>query len=152
MSDVLQSFAGQPERTLAKGESLLEEGCQLGRLYALVEGSVEILKGDIQVNVVSRPGAILGEVSVLLNQPHMATVRALTPCRVFEVEHGVHFLRAHPELNLHLARLLARRLNSVTSYLADMKAQYQDREDHLGMVDEVLEGLLHHHPKDPGAA
>jgi CRP/FNR family transcriptional regulator, cyclic AMP receptor protein len=25
----------------------------------------------------------------------------------------------------------------------DLKRQYQDREDHLGMVDEVLESLTH---------
>ena len=36
------------------------------------------------------------------------------------------------------------RLNAMTSYLADLKAQFHDRSDHLGMVDEVLESLMHH--------
>jgi len=148
MSDVLRLFEGLPERSLSPGECLIEEGQRVGLLFALVEGSLEILKEGIQVNVVSRPGAILGEMSVLLDNPHMATVRALTPCRIIEVADAVAFLQAHPEINLHLARMLARRLNSLTNYLVDIKQQYQDRADHLGMVDEVLEGLLHHQPRD----
>jgi hypothetical protein len=32
----------------------------------------------------------------------------------------------------------------MTSYLADLKAQFHDRSDHLGMVDEVLASLMHH--------
>jgi hypothetical protein len=42
-----------------------------------------------------------------------------------------------------VAELLAQRLNSVTGYLADLKRQYEDHDDHLGMVDEVLETLTH---------
>ena len=48
-----------------------------------------------------------------------------------------------PTSDLPIARLLARRLQNVTSYLVDLKRQYRDREDHLGMVDEVLDSLAH---------
>jgi len=51
-------------------------------------------------------------------------------------------LEATPAISVHVARLLARRLNAVTTYLVDLKRQYEDRDDHLGMVDEVLESLL----------
>ena len=52
-------------------------------------------------------------------------------------------LGRHPELALPIARLLARRLQNVTSYLVDLKRQFGDRTDHLGMVEEVLESLAH---------
>jgi hypothetical protein len=45
-----------------------------------------------------------------------------------------------------VARLLARRLDSLNKYLVDVKAQYEGH-DHLGMVDEVLEALMHRHPR-----
>jgi hypothetical protein len=45
---------------------------------------------------------------------------------------------------LALARLLARRLHAMTTYLADLKQQYGDHEGGLGMVDTVLGSLMRH--------
>ena len=53
------------------------------------------------------------------------------------------FLRSNPDIAFRVAELLAQRLHSVTTYLADLKRQYEDQDDHLGMVDEVLETLTH---------
>jgi CRP-like cAMP-binding protein len=132
-----------PEAPFAKGTVLLPEGGRTGILYVLIEGDVEVLKGDFQVAMVSEPGSIFGEVSVLLGMPHMASVRALTACRVYRIPDAAAFLAANPDIALELARLLAQRLNGVTSYLADLKRQFEDQKSHLGMVDEVLETLLH---------
>jgi len=108
-----------------------------------VEGAVKILKGDLQINVVDEPGSIFGEVSALLQTTAMATVRALERSRFFVAEDGLAFIASRPELALAVARLLAGRLISVTSYLVDVKKQFEDREDHLGIVDDVLETLVH---------
>ncbi|MCU0833047.1 MAG: cyclic nucleotide-binding domain-containing protein [Chromatiaceae bacterium] len=143
MREVLDLATALPEQDFAPGGELLSEGGRDRTLYVLIEGEVEVLKGDTQVNTQSEPGSIFGELAVLLDVPHTATVRAVTPCRAYVVEDGAAFLRLHPELAFHLARLLARKLNSITSYLVDLKRQYQDQGDHLGMVDEVLESLLH---------
>ena len=43
---------------------------------------------------------------------------------------------------VEIATTLARRLDLVTRYLADLRKQYADRADHLSVVDEVLESLL----------
>jgi CRP-like cAMP-binding protein len=131
-----------PERICEPGEILLEMGIP-GPLFILAEGAVEILKGDFRINVVDEPGAIFGEVSVLLGIPPMATVRALERSRLFVAEDGLAFLSSRTELALAVARLLARRLKSVTSYLVDLKKQFEDHQGHLRMVDEVLETLVH---------
>jgi CRP/FNR family transcriptional regulator, cyclic AMP receptor protein len=73
----------------APGAVLLGEGTATGRLYVLVEGEVEIVKGDFQINVVSERGAIFGEMSALLGLPHTATVGARTACTAHETEGGV---------------------------------------------------------------
>jgi len=52
------------------------------------------------------------------------------------------FLVSHPEAALYVAELLARRLDSLNKYLIDVKGQYEGH-DHLGMVDDVLETLMH---------
>jgi CRP-like cAMP-binding protein len=132
-----------PIADFAKGAVLLPEGVSTGRLYVLVDGMVEIVREDVQINIVTDRGAIFGDMSALLGTPHTATVRALTPSRAHVIEHGDDFLRAHPEIAYELAKLLAHRLNGVTTYLVDLKHQFEDQESHLGMVDEILETLLH---------
>ena len=142
MHDPLKLCSDMPERELAPGDDILVENEKSAALYVMVRGKVEILKGATQINVVSAPGSIFGEVSVLLNRAPMATVRALEPSTFHVIEDAMKFLAANPELNLAIARLLAVRLNSVTTYLVDLKRQYESRSDHLGMVDEVLESIL----------
>jgi CRP/FNR family cyclic AMP-dependent transcriptional regulator len=143
MSDVMRQCAALPQRAFRAGEVILEEGARTGLLYVLASGCVEVLKGDVQLATVDMPGAFFGEVSMLLDRPHMATVRALIDSTLFVATDPAAFLETHHELALNLARLLARRLNSVTTYLVDIKRQFEDQKNHLAMVDEVLETLVH---------
>lgn len=131
-----------PVESYPAGHVLLPEGGRTGRLYVLIEGEVEILKGDFEINRVADRGAIFGDMSVLLDIDHMATVRTLTPCRLHVSVDGEGFLRSHPEVAYLLARTLAHRLNGVTTYLVDLKRQFEGEQSHLGMVDEILETLL----------
>jgi len=142
MGNPLDHCAGLPERTLDAGAVVLQEGTS-GPLFVLVEGAVEILKGGLQINVVDEPGSIFGEVSALLGTPPMATVRTLARSRFFVADDGLAFIASNPELAMAVARLLASRLMSVTSYLVDVKRQFEGRDDHLGIVDDVLETLIH---------
>jgi CRP-like cAMP-binding protein len=144
MRALLDLCEGLPQRSYAPGDILLGEGTTTDSLHILVEGEVEICKNDIPIYATGEPGSLFGEMSVLLQIPHTATVRALGPCQAYFVGDATGFLRANQGLGYLLARLLAQRLNAMTSYLADLKAQFHDRSDHLGMVDEVLESLMHH--------
>jgi CRP-like cAMP-binding protein len=105
---------------------------------------VEVLRGDTQVVVVAEPGSVFGEMSILLDVPHTATVRAMTPGYAYVFDNADAFLRSNPEIAFIIAKLLATRLNAATTYLVDLKRQFAEHEDHLGMVGEVLESLMHH--------
>jgi CRP-like cAMP-binding protein len=153
MPTVLDLCSSLPLKTLAAGETLLEEGKTSGVLYVLVEGAVEVVKGDLQITTVSDPGTFFGEMSVLLQQPHMATVRTLERSVFRVAENPTGFLGSSPEIAFAVARLLAKRLHFVTTYLVDLKHQFEGSGDHLAIVDEVLEGLVHHQDpeSDPGS-
>lgn len=142
MYPTLELCRDVPVRAFEPGAILLAEGETSGLLYILIEGEVEIVKGDFQINTVSDPGAIFGEISVLLDIPHMATVRALTGCRAHQVRDANAFLKANQGISYHLAELLARRLHGVSTYLVDLKSQFAGHDNHLGMVDDVLETLV----------
>ncbi len=133
-------------RRFSAGEIILEEGTTTGLLFVLVEGAVEVVKGDVQVAIASEPGAVFGELSALLGGPHKATVRASQPCAFHIVENPRASLEATPQLCLHVCELLARRLDVLNKYLVDVKHQFAGH-DHLGMVDGVLETLMHRQPR-----
>ncbi|MGH8659564.1 MAG: cyclic nucleotide-binding domain-containing protein [Gammaproteobacteria bacterium] len=133
-----------PVRTFGPGEVVLAEGQRTGLLYILVSGTVEVVKGEIRISTVSEPGAFFGEMSVLLDAPHMATVRTIESSTFHVTQDPLGFLRSTPALAMDLSRVLARKLHFVTTYLADLKRQFEGSGDHLAMVDEVLESLLHH--------
>lgn len=132
-----------PQRTYAAGEILLTEGTRTDTLHILITGEVEISKNAIPIYATAQPGSLFGEMSALLDIPHTATVKSLRPCRAYFVSDAGGFLRAQQEVGYIMARMLAQRLNAMTSYLVDLKAQFRDRSDHFAMVDEVLGCLLH---------
>jgi CRP/FNR family transcriptional regulator, cyclic AMP receptor protein len=120
VSTILELCQGLPTQTFAPGTILLTEGTPAGALCILVGGQVEILKGDFQVNTVSDPGAFFGEMSILLGTAHTATVRTLSECRVHLIEDGDAFLRSNKEVAYDFLKVLAQRLQGVTTYLADL--------------------------------
>lgn len=143
MPAILDHCHGLPERRVPAGETFIVEGKRSGLVWVLIEGRVDVRKGNVSVATIDEQGAVFGEVAVLLDVPHTASVVTLTPSRLHVVEDTSVFLRV-PDITLEISRLLAKRLQMVTSYLADLKAQFGDQSDHLGMVDEVLDSMLHH--------
>ena len=57
----------QRRREVPAGTLVLHEGSKTGHLFVLLEGRLEVIKGDSVVAVLTEPGAMLGEMSVLLD-------------------------------------------------------------------------------------
>ena len=126
------------ERTLAAGEVLISEGDVVVALYELRSGMVEVLRDDARITTVGEPGAMFGELSLLLDCPATATVRAVDEVVVAEIEDARAQLGESNDLALSLARLLAHRLYTMNGYLSDLVARYSHQANDLGMVHEVL--------------
>lgn len=124
MDSFLTSLSHLPECSFEAGRELLRQGEKRGQLYVLLSGSVEILKNGMQLCVVSERGAILGELSILLNIYHTATVRTLAPSTFYQVTDAHRFLAENPVATLHVAKVIARRLALLDSYFADLKNQF----------------------------
>jgi CRP-like cAMP-binding protein len=139
--------------TVPAGTVLLAEGTKSGRIYVLEEGTLEVARGETQVALISERGSIFGEMSLLLDSPHTATVRTVTPAILHEFTNGAAFLRSDLETTLGIARLLARRLQAATTYLVDLKRQYAGHGNHLAMVSDVLASLVNQQPGEflPGS-
>ena len=142
MADVLRYCDEFPLDKFKPGDVLIPEGPATNRMYILAAGEVEVLRGETQVAAIAAPGAIFGEIAALLGGDHTATVRAVSNVTAFRIENAKTLLHEHREIGFNVSVILARRLTDATGYLADLKRQFADRTDHLGMVDKVLDTLV----------
>lgn len=126
------------ERTLAEGEVLIAEGDPVVSLYELRSGMVEVLREGTRIAIVADRGAMFGEISLLLDCPATATVRAVDEVVVAEIEDALAQLGDSSDLALSLARLLAHRVYTMNGYLGDLVARYGHYPGELGMVRQVL--------------
>jgi len=150
MADILDYCSDLEEVRFKSGQNMLPEGERLGKLLVLIEGQVEVIRERTQVTHVDEPGSIFGEMAVLLDMPHSATVKALSEVRAYEIPDALTFLEAHPEMSLHIATMLARRLYYTTSYLVDLQQQAAGKRQDLDLVDQILSTLVD--PSETGKA
>ena len=146
MASFLEALRDLPVQNLAAGDMLIEQGSQTGRIFILVTGQVEIVKDGKTVATSGQAGDLFGDISALLHIPHTTSVRATRDSTFRVATDARAFLEQNPAVCMHLCELLARRLVSVTEYLVNLKDQYAGH-DHIGMVDEVLDKLIHRHPR-----
>ena len=153
MREILDYCKGAARRDVPAGTVVIREGSKTGHLFVLVEGQFEVLRGDAVVAVLSEPGALTGEMSLLLDRPHTATVRTSAPSIFYEVEAAASFLNNEPAVAVLIAQLLAQRLNVATTYLSDLMHQYAGHGTHLEMVGEILQSMISLPPQEvsPGS-
>ncbi len=105
--------------TFQRGDIIIEEG-QIGiGCFIVASGRVEVIKGlkgpapltIAQLGV----GEIIGEMSIIDEQPHSTSVRALenTHCLMIERWDFKAQMQAYPEIALQLLPVLARRIREL---------------------------------------
>lgn len=137
METVLSTVSDLPLASLGPGEALLSEGARSGKLYVLKSGDLEVVRDGSVVATLSEPGDIIGEMSVLLDTPHSATVRSRSGAELHVIEDPTAFLDTNPAIARHVARTLAARLHNTTAHLIDMRRQAKAHEDHE-MFDKIF--------------
>jgi len=110
-------LAGATEQSFTAGHVLIRESDPPDRLFVILSGRVRVLEvaPDSPVELIVGElgeGEILGELSVLRNQPRSATVVAVerTHCLVIPQSEFLKVLQGSAELAVSLLRMLAGRL------------------------------------------
>lgn len=136
---MLERLAALPVETFAAGQTVLATGRTTGRLYVMIEGAVEVTKNGIRIAEAREPGALFGELALLLGQPHTADVRALQPSR-FYIAAGRDFLSLDPSAALYVATVLARRLDAVNRYLVEARSRLPAMP-RPGLIEELVDNI-----------
>jgi CRP/FNR family transcriptional regulator, cyclic AMP receptor protein len=138
-----EMLAALPVTTYQVGETVFAAGSRTGRLLILRDGAVVIVKDDVEIATVAEPGAVFGELSVLLDQPHTAHVRALETSR-FLVADAATLLAHDPIAALYVATVLARRLDGANRVFVQLKSQLEAGQSRsvVAKTVEKMEELL----------
>ena len=140
MPSLLSLMSSQPLRAFAAGEVLIAQGSPPGDLYVLETGSLTVSRQGVEIATIGQPGAVVGEMSLLLDRPHSATVRAQTDCGVRVLADAARVLDTNPVLTKGLAALLAARLDA-TSALIDELSQQNPGKAETSLFDRILDVL-----------
>lgn len=137
---VLQRLSSLPVETYQAGELVLAGGSSTGKLLVMIEGAVEVVRGGVRIAEIAEPGAVFGELAVLLDQPHSADVRTLAPS-TFYVADGRTILRVDPITALYVAVVLAQRLATVNRYLVEVRGRMAQTHQPRRLFDETLDNI-----------
>lgn len=130
-----------PTEMLPAGTFLTLEGGRSGRVYVLEQGKLTVLREGVVLASIDRPGALIGEMAVLLESPHSASVRAEGPVTVRVMADAAARFAADPALALHVARVAVGRLNTTSALLVELQRTARNRPNELALVERLLGAL-----------
>ena len=141
MASILALVTGQPTRTLSPGEALIEAGEAGGELYVLEHGRLVVERDAVTLATITEPGALIGEMSVLLGVDHSATVRADAASTVRVIEDAVSFLERTPLMALHVATLACERLDRTSALVVQLRKEADEKADDQGVLGRIFGAL-----------
>ncbi len=114
------------ELTADAGETIMREGDHGYEVLVLEDGTAEVLKGGVRINVVG-PGDVIGELAVLaVGGPRTATVVATSPLRAIL-------------LTAHFMREVHERMPSVGAEIDRAAAAHRARDAQPGSTRQAVE-------------
>ncbi len=125
------------------GDVIMAEGDKGDELYIVLEGSVEVMRGDAKLATLT-PGEHLGEMALIRSQPRSATAIAQGACEMMVLRRTEFFeiLRKEHQLAVKLLwqflGVLAERLAATSKELGDAKEELaaEDITDEIFGMDE----------------
>jgi CRP/FNR family transcriptional regulator, cyclic AMP receptor protein len=132
---LIPDFASLPIASFQAGEMVFLAGSRTGRLLILKKGAVAIVKEGVEIARVSEPGAVFGELSILLDQPHTADVLALESSEFHVANESL--LAENQLASIYIAVVLVRRVNNANRALVELKHQLHAGEPH-SVIAETL--------------
>ena len=140
MERLTEQGVSQPLRQLAAGEVLLSQGDAGGDLFVLERGQLLVERDGVNLATISTPGALIGEMSVVLGTPNSANVRAGAPTTVRVIADARTYLEQDQALTFRIAWLMASRLDATSAYLVELSKQHSGKAEQ-NLLGKILSAL-----------
>jgi CRP-like cAMP-binding protein len=142
MATLLSLTQSQPTRTLEPGEVLVNEGDRGGDLYVLETGRLVVERQGVRIAEIKEPGAIIGEMSLLLGNEASATVKAERVTNIRVISNAIDFLERTPLVALHVATLACARLDATSAILVELRKESAGKASEQSLLNRVFSALL----------
>ena len=140
LMEVLTALMGQitvaelnafQERTewvhLKRGDVLFSAGDHEREMYIVVKGRLRVVSPDDKQTTIGEIGAgeTVGELSLLSDEPHTATVLAIRECYLVRVDEGDYLWLAekHPHISADIARIIIKRQQEIIQHTKTSREQ-----------------------------
>jgi CRP-like cAMP-binding protein len=140
-ADILESLSAFPLVGFEEGDLLLRQGTVTQRLLFLRDGAVDIVRDQVTLARIAEPGAVLGDMAVILGRPHSADVRAVRQSRCHVAEDAAALLTAEPTLALYVMTVRASRLDEVNRHLIEARNRLGAAGPQRGFFSETLDSM-----------
>src|SRR5690606_30676328 len=104
-------------------------------------GRLVVERDGVDIAIIAEPGALIGEMSVLLGVDHSATVRAEAETTVRVVEAAIPFLERTPLMALHVATLACERLDRTSALLVELRKESEGKAEEQGLLSRIFNAL-----------
>jgi CRP-like cAMP-binding protein len=110
------------------GQTLFLQGDEGDAAYVVIDGQADVLvdapQGPVSVAKMER-NAIVGEVAILCDVPHTATIKAITRLDTLRITKAqfLELLTEYPELSIEIMKILALRLAKTSNQLSAARSQ-----------------------------
>ncbi len=108
------------------GENIITQGEHDTCLFILISGEMEIILDDEVIRALENTGEIVGEMSLISNEPRSASVRATSQVTCMSIDAAfIHDPQTSSQSILYyiFSHILAKRLKVVNQQLSDLKAE-----------------------------
>lgn len=130
-----------PIRDLEIGEVLITQGEVGTELFVLESGRLAVERDGRKIATIDQHDSLVGEMGLLLQRPHSATVRAEANSKVRVVADAMKVLQRHPDITLRLAMLLSQRLDDTSGLVSELSRQVSGAAEKT-LVGRILSGLV----------
>lgn len=142
VANILTLVQSQPLRSLKPKETLITAGDFGGEMYVLEHGRLVVERDGVTIAKIDEPGALIGEMSVLLGVDHTADVRAEIDSSVRVIDDAIGFLERTPLVALHVATLACARLDATSALLVELRKQAAERHDEHSLLGRILSAVM----------
>lgn len=118
------------EKEYDKNDIICHQGDDGQYIYILQSGKLGVFKNNKLVSEYTKPGTILGEMSIILGDERSASIKALEKSKVSVIRLSVSdMVRNFPSFTVKILTILAERLKDTTSELSSSLVDHHVDEE-----------------------
>ena len=126
--DTLERLAEESREVILKpDEMVFHEGEEGKTMFVLLEGEIRVFKNDVEITVMGQ-GSVFGEMALIESQPRSASVQALGPITLLEINQKQfhRYFASQPQVLMSLMKTMSSRFRRTLGTPSGISTDLED--------------------------